>query len=307
MGEDAIRAAGVVLLRSGEQGTEVALIHRQRRDDWSLPKGKADEREQLPVTAAREALEETGFSVSLGAPLPMQRYLVGGLPKEVHYWRARTFGGEFVPNDEVDVLRWVPVDIGAAALTYERDADVLDAALRTPLTTPLVILRHAAATKRQAWRSSGHRHADDDNARPLAPEGTAQLADISALLTAYGITAVHSSHAVRCRDTVGPFAEQQGVMVVDEPEVSEEGHKSDPDAAADRVEALLHTGSPLVLCSHRPVLGTLMRTLAGEIEDIDPADPRLDPALPPGGAIVLHRDAERLTHVVAVERYIPLP
>jgi 8-oxo-(d)GTP phosphatase len=304
--DSVIRAAGVVLLRQVDDITEVALIHRQRRDDWSFPKGKVDPGEPLQVAAAREALEETGFTVSLGAPLPMQRYLVGGVPKEVHYWRARTFGGEFIANDEVDVLRWVPIDIGRAALTYSRDADVLEAAVASPLTTPLVILRHASAMKRQAWQRSGDPASDDDNERPLADEGFEQLPQISSLLMAYGITAVHSSHARRCRDTVASFAEEQGVLVVEEPEVSEEGFRSDPEAAADRAEHLLHLGAPLVLCTHRPVMPNLMRSIVGAAEDLDPTDPALDPALPPGGAIVLHRDARRHTHVVAVERFLPL-
>lgn len=35
-------AAGAVLWRGDPQDPEVALIHRPRYDDWSLPKGKVD-------------------------------------------------------------------------------------------------------------------------------------------------------------------------------------------------------------------------------------------------------------------------
>jgi 8-oxo-dGTP diphosphatase len=34
-----IPAAGALLWRPGEQGPEVALVHRPRYDDWSFPKG----------------------------------------------------------------------------------------------------------------------------------------------------------------------------------------------------------------------------------------------------------------------------
>ena len=40
---------------------EVALVHRPRYDDWSLPKGKVDPGETEPVTAVREVEEETGL------------------------------------------------------------------------------------------------------------------------------------------------------------------------------------------------------------------------------------------------------
>ena len=304
MVENVIKAAGVVMTREGVEGTEIALIHRSRRDDWSLPKGKVDPGELLPITAAREAWEETGFTVRLGAPLPMQRYLVMGQPKEVHYWKARSIDGEFVANDEVDVLRWVPLDIGRAALSYPRDAEIVDAAVAAPTTTPLIILRHATAMKRAPWKASGNKHSDEDRRRPLAEEGLAQLPLIASLLEAYGITAIHSSDATRCHDTVRLYAEKQGLLIEPEPDVSEEGHRDSPDAAADRIEHLMHTNAPIVVCSHRPVLGTLLRAIVGVADDIDPTEDNLDPALPPGGMIVIHRDAQRLSRVVAVERYL---
>jgi 8-oxo-dGTP diphosphatase len=41
-------------------------------------------------------------------------------------------GGEFTPTDEVDEVRWVPVDAAVDQLTYPRDRAVLDALLPTP-------------------------------------------------------------------------------------------------------------------------------------------------------------------------------
>jgi 8-oxo-dGTP pyrophosphatase MutT (NUDIX family) len=41
--EDAeVKAAGGVVHRRGEHGTEIVVVHRPRYDDWSLPKGKLD-------------------------------------------------------------------------------------------------------------------------------------------------------------------------------------------------------------------------------------------------------------------------
>ena len=54
-----VRAAGAVVLRGEGDDQEVLLIHRQRYDDWSLPKGKGKVDELSPSTAVREVLEET--------------------------------------------------------------------------------------------------------------------------------------------------------------------------------------------------------------------------------------------------------
>ena len=62
-----IQAAGAVLWReSRRHGIAVAVVHRQRYHDWSLPKGKAKSGESAAVTAHREVAEETGFEAALG-------------------------------------------------------------------------------------------------------------------------------------------------------------------------------------------------------------------------------------------------
>ena len=61
-----VRAAGGVLLRDGPDGTEVAVIHRPKYEDWSLPKGKLDGDEDFEQAALREVKEETGMEAELG-------------------------------------------------------------------------------------------------------------------------------------------------------------------------------------------------------------------------------------------------
>lgn len=304
MGELIVKAAGIVMIRNGEQGPEVALIHRRRRRDWSLPKGKVDPGELLPNTATRETWEETGFHAELGMPLPMQRYLIDGIAKEVHYWVSNVFSGEFQENDEVDVLRWVPLDIAKSALTYPRDAEIVAAAEHAVPTRPLIILRHATATKRSAWKNSGEPDASSDKRRPLAPEGFGQLHQISEFLESFGITSIVSSDATRCRQTVMTFAEDVGVPVTLDPRVSEEGYEADPSGALHAGEELISLDAPVVVCSHRPVMDEILRGIIGSAADVDPTDKNLDSALPPGGALVLHRDARQLKRIVAVERWV---
>src|SRR4051812_43456031 len=94
-GAGLIAAAGAVLWRRRGEGAEVALVHRPRYDDWSLPKGKLDPGETLPETAVREIEEETGFRAVLGRRLRTVRYPVGGEEKVVDYWAAEAVSGEF--------------------------------------------------------------------------------------------------------------------------------------------------------------------------------------------------------------------
>ena len=145
---DVIRAAGVVLTRGVGKDLEVAVIHRRRRRDWSLPKGKFEAGEHAIETAVRETVEETGFTPVLDVPLPTQHYRVDGAPKTVEYWRASVVRGEFVENKEVDRLRWLRPKEAAAVMTYPRDGQLIALAARTPPTIPFVLLRHTSAEKR---------------------------------------------------------------------------------------------------------------------------------------------------------------
>lgn len=107
----------------------VALIHRPRYDDWSMPKGKQEPAEDLVGTALREVREETGLDCVLGAPLPTQHYLAQGRPKEVRYWVGVPTGGSFAPNREVDRLEWLPAAAARRQLTHDRDRVLVDALL----------------------------------------------------------------------------------------------------------------------------------------------------------------------------------
>jgi 8-oxo-dGTP diphosphatase len=120
-----VRASGGVVWRRTKEGAvEVALVHRPRYDDWSLPKGKLDQGEGWEDAAVREVEEETGLRCVLGEELEPVTYDDSkGRHKVVRYWlmEARGEGGPFEPNDEVDELRWIPAPDAGAALSYPAD------------------------------------------------------------------------------------------------------------------------------------------------------------------------------------------
>jgi 8-oxo-dGTP diphosphatase len=117
-----IQAAGGVLVRDGR----VALVHRPRYDDWTLPKGKLEPGEEAEQAALREVWEETGFRARLGRELPSTSYTDHkDRPKRVRYWLMEPESGEFAPNDEVDELRWVTPGEASELLTHDRDREPL--------------------------------------------------------------------------------------------------------------------------------------------------------------------------------------
>jgi 8-oxo-dGTP pyrophosphatase MutT (NUDIX family) len=122
-----IQAAGGVVMRDDGQ---VALVHRPEYDDWTLPKGKLDAGESFEEAALREVREETGLQARLVRSLPDVRYEVRGRPKQVRYWLMDVVEAPgFEPNSEVDELRWLSPADAAELLTYDRDKEVLEAAI----------------------------------------------------------------------------------------------------------------------------------------------------------------------------------
>ena len=121
--EDAeVLAAGGLVLRDGL----VAVVHRPRYDDWTLPKGKLDEGEDFEQAALREVEEETGLRCRIERTLGDTSYTDHkDRAKLVRYYEMRDSGGEFEPNDEVDELRWLPLAEARELLSYEFDRELV--------------------------------------------------------------------------------------------------------------------------------------------------------------------------------------
>ena len=123
-----VRAAGGVVRRprAGADEPEIALVHRPKYDDWSLPKGKLDPGETFEQAALREVEEETGLRCELGPELGEARYRdAKGRSKLVRYWLMTPLGGGFEPHDEVDELAWLTPGEARERLTYDYDRDLV--------------------------------------------------------------------------------------------------------------------------------------------------------------------------------------
>jgi 8-oxo-(d)GTP phosphatase len=250
-----VLAAGAVLWRSSDDGgePEVALIHRPRYDDWSLPKGKVDVGESEPVTAVREIREETGYSSHLGRRLTSVSYPVEtqGI-KKVQYWAARTVDGEFTPNDEVDEVKWLPVSAAIKQLQYPHDRKVLRRFAKLPADTKsILIVRHGTA-------GSKSRYKGDDRLRPLDKHGRAQAESLVGQLLAFGADTLYAADRTRCHQTIEPLAEELGVRVHSEPLLTEEAYADDRKAARRRILEIAATDGTPVICTQGKVIPDLI-------------------------------------------------
>jgi 8-oxo-dGTP diphosphatase len=119
-----VRAAGGLIVRDGR----IAVVHRPRYDDWSLPKGKLDPGESSEDAAVREVQEETGLHARITGELDATRYRDRkGRDKTVRWYRMEVDDeGAFDPNDEVDELRWVTPEEAVALLTYDHDRALVE-------------------------------------------------------------------------------------------------------------------------------------------------------------------------------------
>jgi 8-oxo-dGTP diphosphatase len=254
-------AAGAVLWRPDDDAADVAdgvaeplvaVVHRPRYDDWSLPKGKVDPGETEPVTAVREVLEETGYASKLGRRLAAVSYPLDSGVKHVRYWAARTLGGEFTPNDEVDELVWLSTAHALKRLQYPHDRKVLRRFVKQPADTRTVlVVRHGTA-------GSKARYKGDDRNRPLDKHGRAQAESLVGQLLAFGATEVHAAPRVRCQQTVGPLAEELGVPIQDEPALTEESYADSHGTARRRLLEIATTDGTPAICSQGKVIPDLI-------------------------------------------------
>jgi 8-oxo-(d)GTP phosphatase len=293
-----VEAAGGVLWRAatGGSGIEIALVHRPKYDDWSIPKGKLEVGEHPIIGAVREVWEETGYTGVPGRPLGETRYLKDNSPKRVRYWAMQALDGRFSPSDEVDQMMWLPPREARRHLAPDRDQGVLAGVeAKAVMTWPCLLVRHGSAGDRATWRG-------DDRERPLDSLGDDQADALVPLLSAYGIRRVMSADVLRCMETIGPYASCAKLPVESEPLVSEAGYAEQPDRALERLLEIISSGEPSVVCSQGKTLPALLTAACEALH----ADPPADPTVRKGGMTVLHLRSGLPAELVATERFDPL-
>ncbi len=298
---------------------EVLLVHRPRYRDWGWPKGKAERNELVPVAAVREVEEETGYVISLGAPLTTQRYrLSSGYLKEVYYWV-----GEVLPTNspgqvsrtpvarasanEIDVARWTDTDKARKILTRRGDrrllSEILGRASRGELqTTAVVLMRHARAMSREKWGR-------DEATRPLTRTGVSQAIDLIPLLSAFGVGRVISSPWQRCVQTAHPYATLSSSEYSTDDYLTEDAVRENPKRSSKLVKKILEGPRTTTAISlHRPgyrALQAPLKNAASRAVSAEMDNPK--PGLRKSELLVAHVALSGNRRVIAVERHKPFP
>ncbi len=253
-------AGGVVWRPAGDGGgIEIAVVHRLRYDDWSLPKGKLDAGEHALQAACREVAEETGLGVVLGRRGLTTHYSVDGVPKRVDYWLMRCVGSGAPADDECDELRWLPPGEAADLVTHEHDRSVIADAARTdlPREISLLLVRHGRAGDKGDFEGP-------DDLRPLDSKGRRQAQRLAEALGWFFADEAYSAPRTRCVETIEPLAERMGLDVQAAPELGEDGFAADPQQGMALVERLLgrqDRPGVAVACSQGGVIPQVLQAL----------------------------------------------
>lgn len=170
------------------------------------------------------------------------------------------------------------------------------------------VLRHAKACSREIWHS-------DDVGRPLNDAGWHQAKHLASAFDGLPLTAIYSSPAVRCTQSVEALAGARGLEVVRDERLAglrtlpvTDGGAAWPAAAwlGARALGLLHDAladradGRVIICSHGDVLAAFLAAVAGR-DGLDLADV----SLKKGARATLVFDAAG--RCISAERLPPAP
>lgn len=130
-------SAGGVLFKEVDGEYYVAVIHRSKQNDWTLPKGHVESGESLKDTALREVEEETNNKAVVLKKIGSFSYSVEDKEKDVTYkrtvhWFLMKSKGDnsHKLNFETDQVRWLKVDEDFSFMNYANDKSILSQGIK---------------------------------------------------------------------------------------------------------------------------------------------------------------------------------
>jgi len=128
-------SAGGVVFRKNKNKIEVAIIARNNKTVWCLPKGKIEKNESAEDTAKREVKEETGLEGELLTKINSIHYFYTSkeenkrFSKTVDFYLFKYVNGNTEDHDwEIDAVEWVEIDEAIKRLTYKSERETMEKA-----------------------------------------------------------------------------------------------------------------------------------------------------------------------------------
>ncbi len=129
-------AGGGVVVRDGEAGAEVLIVHKRQPAEWRLPKGKVRAGESLEQAALREVHEEAGVEAEILGRVGIEEHWFedprqGRQLKRTTFFLMRPISDNARPLDErFDAAVWVSPERAIRTLTFDNEKEIVERALR---------------------------------------------------------------------------------------------------------------------------------------------------------------------------------
>lgn len=128
-----VSSGGVVYRRTQDDELEILLAARRTLKGniaWGLAKGHIEEGESPEDAAIREVREETGWEAVIEGSLGLTKYFYVWenvrIRKTVHFFLMRATQGDPADrDDEMEEIRWFPLDRALKRAAYRGERDVL--------------------------------------------------------------------------------------------------------------------------------------------------------------------------------------
>ena len=115
-----VKKAGCILINVEEKA--VALVYRQKQNDYSFPKGHLEGKESLIECAIRETAEETKRDCILldDNPIYIEEYVTpSGEDVKLYYYLSKDIGPSNNTSEDTHDTYWIPFDKVEDILSYD--------------------------------------------------------------------------------------------------------------------------------------------------------------------------------------------
>ena len=121
------KSCGCIIINDGK-----VLLVKHNIGHWDFPKGHVEEGETEEETARREVKEETNLDVEIDISKRYinEYYTDKGNHKTVVLFVAKKIGGEEKNQEEINELKWIPLQDAIDVITYDNTKELFKKVLQ---------------------------------------------------------------------------------------------------------------------------------------------------------------------------------